>query len=106
YIKYRVSQLTEASHQKFEEERLAKKWRDEQKRSAMEAAERQARTGFHRFIHTLLCIVCGLLTLLFGLGGFMPFTEGSGSGDSFAEDIGIAAVLFSIAFFFGWATRR
>jgi hypothetical protein len=110
YIKYRVAQLTEASHQQFEEERLAKKWRDEQKRSAIEAAERQGRTSSHRFIYLILGLASALLTLVFCLCGisviFIAFSDNSVDSDSLVLLIAIGVVCLSFAFCFGLATKH
>ena len=128
YIKYRVSQLAEASHQRLEEERLERQRQEDQQRAqnvqaviakqherqrqedqqraAMEAAKRQARTRFHRFIYWILGFASGLLTLILGFGGLgcliEAFTERS--GDSLAIEIVSGVICLFIAFCFGLAT--
>jgi hypothetical protein len=110
YIKYRVAQLAEASRQQFEEYQRAKKWSDEQKRSAMEAAERKGRTSSHRFIYLILGLASALLTLIFGLCGlgaiYMAFNCDSGDSDSLVLAIVGAVFLLLIAFGFGLATKH
>lgn len=110
YIKYRVAQLSEASRQQLEEAQLAKHQQEKQRRDAIETAKWQARSTSHRVAHTFLFIICLLLVLLFGLTGvcviFLPFTEGSNSGDSLAGVIGGAIFSLLIAFCFGLATKH
>ena len=110
YIKYRVAQLSEASHQQLDEAQLAKHQQEKQRRDAIETAKRQARSTSHRVAHTFLFIICFLLVLLFGLTGvcviFLPFTEGSNAGDSLAGEIGGAIFSLLIAFCFGLATKH
>jgi hypothetical protein len=107
YIKFRVAQLTEASHQQLEEDRRAKKWSDEQKQSAIEAAKRQGRTSSHRFIYLVLGLASALLTLIFGLCGlcaiYAVFNEED--NDSLVLEIVGGFFCLLIAFCFGLATK-
>jgi hypothetical protein len=114
YIKYRVAQLTEASRQELEKERLAKQRQEKQKCAAtkafeqqrlasIEAAKRQSRTGTHRFIYMILAGFCGLITISFGLFGMgAPFEQDI----TFEEKIYLPIVWFIVAFCFGVATRH
>ena len=69
----------------------------------MKAVKQQARSR----LHTLLTILWGLLTFLFGGFGFSfiieAFTEGFGN---FSTDIVGGSICLSIAFLFGLATRH
>ncbi|MGA2786035.1 MAG: hypothetical protein ABSF60_00765 [Verrucomicrobiota bacterium] len=107
-IKNRVAQLAEASRLQLEEERREKKCRDEQKRSAMEAAERQGRTSTHRFIYLILGLASALLTLvsvICGLCGIFAACNES-DHDSLVLGIAVGAFFLLIAFCFSLATKH
>jgi uncharacterized membrane protein YciS (DUF1049 family) len=109
YIKYRVAQLAEAGQRQLKEDELQKKKREVQRRSDMEAAERRARSGLHRFIYAILTFFWGVVTLsctiIGGVSIGLPFTQNSGSSDDFILAFTFGPIFLLIAFFFGSATR-
>jgi hypothetical protein len=106
YIKYRVAQLAEESRQKHAAIRAA----DAKLYAAIEVAERQNLTRFHRIIHWIIGIFCGLLCLFSGLCGIICiielFTEKDFNSDDLVGAIVAAIFSFFVAFVSGLGFRH